>query len=121
MNPNISEQAKLLASKLQQEDTGILSESLNRLIETGILARAASLARKNELQQAELLLQPLVNNPEVPTSTLDLLAKVYGQQRKIKEAQALWLRALNKEPSNRHFLRALLRCADFMKENGGNL
>jgi predicted Zn-dependent protease len=121
MKLNSSEQVNMYSSKLQQEDPSTLNESLNRLIETGILARAADLARKGELQQAELLLQPLVNKPEAPTSTLDLLAKIYGQQRKMKEAQAMWLRALNMEPSNRHFLRALLRCSDFMKENGGYL
>lgn len=119
MKLRASEQANLYSSKFPQEGIGSLNESLNRLIETGILARAADLARKGELQQAELLLQPLANKPEAPTSTLDLLAKIYGQQRKFKEAQALWLQALNREPSNKHFLRALLRCSDFMKENGG--
>ena len=84
----------------------------SQLLELVTLALAAFLARKGELRQAEVLLLPLANEPKSQIDTLDLLAKVYAQQGKIEEARALWLRALQKEPSNTHFLRALLNCAD---------
>jgi len=84
----------------------------SQLLESATLALAAFLARKGELRQAEVLLLPLANEPKSQIDTLDLLAKVYAQQGKIEEARALWLRALQKEPSNTHFLRALLNCAD---------
>lgn len=114
MRSNISGQENIYAPKLQQEKIDNLSESLNRLVESGILAKAADMARKGELQQAELLLQPLANKPGAPVYTIDLLAKVYAQQKKIREAQALWLRSLQLEPSNKHILRALMRCAELL-------
>jgi len=83
-----------------------------QLLESVTFALAAFLARKGELRQAEVLLLPLANEPKSQIATLDLLAKVYAQQGKIEEARALWLRALQREPSNTHFLRALLNCAD---------
>jgi predicted Zn-dependent protease len=89
---------------------------IGQLVDSLILARAAALARKGELKTAETLLMPLASNPEATTNILDLLAKVYAQQWKIAEAQSLWLRALNIEPSNKHFLRALIRCADLIKD-----
>ena len=84
----------------------------SQLLESVTFALAAFLARKGELRQAEVLLLPLANEPKSQIDTLDLLAKVYAQQGKIEEARALWLRALQREPSNTHFLRALLNCAD---------
>ncbi len=112
MKVNMTEKMNL-PPKLQ-ENSDTFNESLNSLIESGILARAADLARKGELHQAELLLQPLTNKPEAPVYILDLLAKVYVQQKKVKEAQAAWLRALQMEPSNKHTLRALMRCAELL-------
>jgi len=84
----------------------------SQLLESVTVALAALLARKGELKQAEALLLPLANEPKSQIDTLDLLAKVYAQQGKMEEARTLWLRALQKEPSNTHFLRALLNCAN---------
>ena len=42
---------------------------------------------------------------------IDLLAKVYAQQGKIDQAQTLWLKALQQDPHNIHFLSALRMCA----------
>ncbi|MBN1191223.1 MAG: hypothetical protein JXA46_15815 [Dehalococcoidales bacterium] len=114
MKLKISGQPNINPLKIQLENVDSLSESLNGLIESGILARAANLARKGDLQQAELLLQPLANKPGAPVHIIDLLAKVYAQQKKIREAQVLWLRALQMEPSNKHILKALLRCAELL-------
>ncbi|MDD5700746.1 MAG: hypothetical protein PHU23_01745 [Dehalococcoidales bacterium] len=114
MRLRTSGQPNIYSPKLQPQNVDNLSESLNSLVESGILARAADLARKGELQQAELLLQPLANKPGAPVYTIDLLAKVYAQQKKIREAQVLWLRALQMEPSNKHILRALMRCAELL-------
>ena len=83
------------------------------------LALAAVLSRKGELRQAENLLIPLADDPDAQPSTLDLLAKIYAQQGNIDDAQALWLRALQKEPSNTHFLAALQTCADVQRLRSG--
>ena len=80
-----------------------------RLVESIILARSALLARQGELKQAEVLLLPLAEKSKPRVATLDLLAKIYVQQGNIQEARELWLQVIQKEPSNKHTLRALLR------------
>lgn len=80
-----------------------------QLLESIILARAALLAREGKLEQAEVLLLPLVKKSKPRIDTLDLLAKIYAQQGKIEEARGLWLQVVQKEPSNKHVLRALLQ------------
>ena len=87
----------------------------SKIEETVTLAWAAVLARKGKLKQAEALLHPLANKPQAIVAILDLLAKVYAQQRKIVEARSLWLRAVQLNPDNTHFYRALIRCADLLK------
>lgn len=82
---------------------------------TNILTRAASLARKGDLLQAESLLVTLSDDDKVRPEAIDLLAKVYAQQGKIDQAQALWLKALQSDPSNIHLLSALRMCAYYTK------
>jgi predicted negative regulator of RcsB-dependent stress response len=88
-----------------QPNDSRLTESLN-------MAWASLLARKGKLQQAEVIMLPIASQPNASTQSIDLLAKIYAQQRKINEARILWLRALQMEPSNKHFIKALLRCSD---------
>jgi len=80
-----------------------------RLVESIILARSALLARQGELKQAEVLLLPLAEKSKPRVATLDLLAKVYAQQGKLEGTRELWLQVVQKEPSNKHALRALLQ------------
>lgn len=80
-----------------------------------ILEGAALLARKGDLSRAAYLLAPLSDDANSRIETLDLLAKIYAQQGKIAQAQALWLKALQREPSNLHFLAALRLCAYYGK------
>lgn len=87
----------------------------SQIEEAVTLAWAAVLARKGKLKQAEAMLQPLANRPQASPDVLDLLAKVYAQQTKIEEARSLWLRAVQLDPDNTHFYRALIRCANLIK------
>jgi predicted Zn-dependent protease len=80
------------------------------LLESLTCAIAASLARKGELEQAESLLHPFSSEVTPGAEVIDLLAKVYAQQGKLDEAQALWLQLIQKEPSNPHFFKALQEC-----------
>lgn len=82
---------------------------------TNILQRAAVLARKEDLSQAENLLTPLIEGNTSRIEAMDLLAKIYAQQGRINQAQALWLKASQREPSNLHFLAALRLCAYYEK------
>ena len=84
----------------------------SQLAESLILVQAALLAREGKREQSEALLLPLVNNPKPSTTALDLLAKICAQQGKYVEARGLWIHALQREPSNTHFLLALIRCAE---------
>jgi len=82
------------------------------LVDSVTFALAASLARSGELKQAEALIFPLTRKTEPEAEPLDLLAKIYAQQGRIDEAQALWLIALERKPSDIHILKALQTCAD---------
>ena len=78
---------------------------------TDILIHAGTLARRGDLLQAEDLLTTLSDSDSSRIEVIDLLAKIYAQQGKIDQAQALWLKALQRDPSNIHFLSALRICA----------
>lgn len=100
----------------KQESPSINQEDSSH--ENAILATitlAASLARKGDHIQATNLLEPLYDNNNLPIEIIDLLAKIYAQQGKIEQAQTLWLRALQLEPSNLHVLSALRMCAYYKK------
>jgi tetratricopeptide (TPR) repeat protein len=78
---------------------------------TDILIRAGSLARRGDLLEAENLLTTLSDSDNTRIEVIDLIAKVYAQQGKIDQAQAMWLQALQRYPSNTHYLSALKLCA----------
>jgi len=82
---------------------------------TDMLIRAADLARRGDLLQAEDLLRTLSDKDSSRVEVIDLLAKIHVQQGKIDQAQALWLKALRGDPSNIHFLSALKLCACLKK------
>ena len=77
--------------------------------------RASTFARNGNLEQATQLLEPLYKNNNAPKEVIDLLAKVYAQQGKIEQAQALWLKILELDPSDLHVLSALKLCAYYQK------
>lgn len=85
--------------------------SEGQAVVTDILNRAGVLARGGNLLQAERLLGTLSATDSSRIEVIGLLAKVYAQQGKSDEAQALWLRALERDPSNTHVLSALTLCA----------
>ncbi|MDH4240111.1 MAG: hypothetical protein OEW48_11155, partial [Phycisphaerae bacterium] len=87
--------------------------SSSQTIVIDILVRAALLARRGNLRDAENLLSTVSDADSRRIEVLDLLAKVYAQQGKIDEAQAMWLHALQRYPSNTHFLSALRLCASY--------
>lgn len=89
--------------------------STPQLMVTDTLAHAAALARKGDLLQAENLIISLSDSGKSRIEAIDLLAKVYAQQGKTDQAQALWLKALQRDPSNIHYLSALRLCAYYKK------
>ena len=82
---------------------------------TDILVRAGALARRGNLVEAENLLKTLPDSDSTRIEVLDLMAKVYAQQGKIDQAQTMWLQALQRYPSDLHFLSALRLCASYKK------
>ncbi len=102
---------------LKQVPESVTRESVSapQLMVTNILTRAVALARKGDLLQAENLLKTLPDSDNSRIEVIDLLAKVYAQQGKTDQAQALWLKALQRDPSNIRFLSALRMCAYYTK------
>ncbi len=83
----------------------------SQLSEVTAVIRATLLAREGDLAGAGALLLPLLNTPNIRTDVLDLTAKVFAQQGKMEQAQAMWGQALQHEPNNPHFQRAYQLCA----------
>jgi len=84
---------------------------LGALVSQATLAQAASLARTGQYAAAESVLKPLTDGKNERPSALDLLARIYAQQGKFSEAEALWRRALEVEPNNETCLAGLKRIA----------
>jgi len=91
------------------------SVSASQAMVTDILIHAGALARRGDLLKAEDLLKTLSDSDSSRIEVIDLLARIYAQQGKIDQAQALWLKALQRDPSNIHFLSALRLCACLKK------
>jgi len=89
--------------------------SNSQALVTDVLIHAGALARRGDLLQAEDLLKTLSDRDNSRIEVLDLLARIYAQQGKIDQAQALWIKALRGDPSNVHFLSALKLCACLKK------
>lgn len=102
-------------SEKRAKPAGQESVSTSQTMVTDILVRAGALARRGKLLEAENLLRPLADSDSARIEVIDLLAKVYARQGKIDQAQALWLKALQRDPSNTHFLSALRLCACLKK------
>jgi Tfp pilus assembly protein PilF len=91
------------------------SMSNSQAVVTDVLIRAGAIARRGDLLQAEDLLKTLPDRDSSRVEVIDLLARIYAQQGKIDQAQALWLKALQGDPSNTRFLSALKLCACLKK------
>jgi len=101
--------SSIVMPELHDNLSGTNSDLMNAL------QRAAMLARKGELSQAEDILTPLIESNIPTVEVIDLLARIYAQQGKIDQAQALWLKALELDPSDLHILSALRLCAYYTK------
>ena len=100
-------------SEERANPSGVEGVSSSQTMVTDLLVRAGLLARRGNLREAENLLSTLSDADSRRIEVLDLLAKVYAQQGKIDQAQVMWLQALQRYPSNTHFLSALRLCASY--------
>jgi type VI secretion system protein ImpK len=84
---------------------------LRPLLSRVAFARATELARAGHYRDAEKVLAPAGGAPGPPLEALDLLARIRAQEGRLDEAEKLWGRALQAEPSNRTYQDALRRVA----------
>ncbi len=75
------------------------SEALH-LLDAFVVSQAAHCARRGAADRAELLLRPLLERSDAPSSALDLQARVCAQQGRLVEAECWWQKVLEKEPSH---------------------
>ncbi|HOL95520.1 MAG TPA: LysM peptidoglycan-binding domain-containing protein [bacterium] len=87
--------------------------SNDSFINSLIIAKAATLARKGMLSKAEELLAPLVEADPDSIEAAHLLAKIHAQQGSFQEAKGLWTRILEQNPYHTDAAKALERCARF--------
>ncbi len=91
-------------------EPGPAASPVEALAESTLLARAADVARAGRLDQAAGLVLPLVRTASPRVAALDLLARIYAQQRRWEEARQLWGQALRSNPLEESFQRAARRC-----------
>ena len=89
---------------------GKLEDAKYNLIDSIIISKATDLARKGRYVEADGLLNPLIQTPEPSTKALDLLAKIYAQQGMILEARNAWKLALQFDPNNPNYVKAIQKC-----------
>jgi tetratricopeptide (TPR) repeat protein len=70
------------------------------------LAHATELAQSERFLEAEAVLMPNGEHPDLPRE-LDLLARIAARQGKFDVARRLWTRALQNEPENEIYKQCL--------------
>lgn len=83
----------------------LLSSSLGKIL----LVNIANLASNGQYDQAEKALEDLLRDNEPTPDGLDLLARIYAQQKKWLEAEKAWKKALELEPDNQTYKAGLNR------------
>lgn len=88
------------------------SQELNyKLIEAIAIDQASYIAREGHLETAEELISPFISKAS-DIRAIDLLAKIYAQQGRTEEAKKLWEHAMQIDPTNKDFIKAIERCDD---------
>jgi tetratricopeptide (TPR) repeat protein len=89
---------------------GKLENEAYTLLDSILVSKASDLALKGRYGEAEGLLNPLTHTSEPSTEALDLLAKIYAQQGMILEARNAWKIALQFDPNNQDYVKAIAKC-----------
>ncbi|MDR3063091.1 MAG: hypothetical protein LBU40_03000 [Methanobrevibacter sp.] len=83
-----------------------------------VILLSSLLAIEQRFNEAEKLLFSLIRLNK-DADALDLLAKIYAQQRKFDEAEEIWTLALDTDKTNINYSKALIKCHE-MKQNKTN-
>jgi flagellar motor protein MotB len=86
------------------------------LLSQAILPKVAELARAGKYQEAEGLLQHLLQEGAAIPALFELLAKILAQQGRLMEAQTYWVEALNCDRANEYY-RAALKCVEHLQSH----
>lgn len=90
-------------------------KSLLRQLE---LARATELARGGFYREAERILTAFDEDVNSAPEILDLLARIHAQEGRLAEAEKLWARACQLEPSNTTYHDGMRRVATLQRRGG---
>lgn len=85
------------------------ADSAISLLGKAILPKAAELARAGKYQEAECLLQHLVQEGNAQAAVFDLLARIRAQQGRLLEAQSYWADAIQLSTTKDFYRTALKR------------
>jgi len=96
-------------------DTKTIETNTKYALDSILISRAALLARSGRLNQAMELISPMVYGKCMNRGAVELLAKIYAQQGRVDDAIRLWKNALEIDPGNPDYSRAIKRCLHFKK------
>ena len=71
-----------------------------RVLDTVFQSRATDLARSGALAEAEGVLRPVLQGPDVPVEALDLEARICAQQGRLADAVRWWQMVLERDPQH---------------------
>jgi Uma2 family endonuclease len=94
---------------------------LDDVLKLLVLARATELARAGRYAEAESLLKASIPDLETMPAALDLLARIYAQQRRFQDAYTFWTRALQLDATNVAYQAGLARLKEhWLAEGAGS-
>ena len=102
-------ESEFIRNKEHSRNTSCLRISLEDILKQLVLARATDLARAGRYAEAESLLKEHISDLETMPAALDLLARIYAQQRRFQDACAFWTRALELDDTNVAYQAGLSR------------
>lgn len=82
------------------------------------VARATELARGGSYREAERILTAFDEDVNSTPEILDLLARIHAQEGRLAEAEKLWARACQIEPSNTAYHDGMRRAATLQRRSG---
>ena len=100
-------------------DNGSRTAPVSLLLRQVAVARATELARGGFYREAERTLAEFNDNANPPApEILDLLARIHAQEGRLAEAEKLWARACQLEPSNTAYHDGIRRVATLQRRTG---
>ncbi len=101
---------------MEKSEVSMVSDALNKLLFDHYYSLATEAASKGDYSLANKYISDLPHAHGDTPILLDLQAKIYAQQGKLKEAEFLWKKCVTHDPENNNYNEALNRIGKLQKK-----